>query len=217
MRDDAKRARQAEIAEAAYALVGEKGFGGTSMLAVAKRAKASNETLYRWYGDKIGLFTALIEDNAAGVQDLLEDALSKGSDPIETLAALGPRLFELLTSDRAIALNRAAAADGTGELGAALTRAGREKVMPLIAQVIALAEDAGALGGAQPGRSGAALAGPAGRRCPDPPRHRCRPGAGSSRMRTARRDGAAPSEAATSAGVTPCCAGLAPLSSPSPS
>lgn len=87
------------------------------------------------------------------MQDLLEDALSKGSDPIETLAALGPRLFELLTSDRAIALNRAAAADGTGELGAALTRAGREKVMPLIAQVIALAEDAGALGGAQPGEA----------------------------------------------------------------
>ncbi len=55
--------------------------------------------------------------------------------PDETLQALGPALLALLTGDRAIALNRAAAADASGSLGAALTEAGRDTIAPLIARV----------------------------------------------------------------------------------
>jgi AcrR family transcriptional regulator len=136
MNEDAKSQRQDQIADAAYALLAEKGFQGMSMLAVARRAKASNETLYKWYGDKAGLFCALIERNAAQMQELLDQSLHAGLEPKAALAALAPLLQEVLLGDRAVALNRAAAADATGALGQALARSGREAVLPKLAQVM---------------------------------------------------------------------------------
>jgi AcrR family transcriptional regulator len=137
MRDENKSIRQDQIEQAAYAVLEDKGYGGTSMLAIARAAKASNETLYNWYGDKTGLFSALVRRNAAEVKALLEDQIAAGGDAVETLARVGPVLLGLVTSDRAVALNRAAAADPTGELGRVLAAEGRETVAPLIAQVIA--------------------------------------------------------------------------------
>ncbi|MRU14781.1 TetR/AcrR family transcriptional regulator [Roseovarius sp. A21] len=145
MKDAKKSARMAEIQEAAYALLAEKGFGGTSMLAVAKRAKASNETLYNWYGDKLGLFRAMVEANAARVRETLEAALDHDADPVQTLQAVGPLLLTMLTSEKAVALNRAAAADASGTLGTALAQAGRQAVAPLIADVMERAKAAGQL------------------------------------------------------------------------
>lgn len=137
MRDENRSLRQDQIEQAAYAVLDAKGYGGTSMLAIAKAAKASNETLYNWYGDKTGLFAALVRRNAAEVKALLEDQIAAGGDAVDTLARVGPVLLRLVTSDRAVALNRAAAADPTGELGRVLAAEGRETVAPLIAQVIA--------------------------------------------------------------------------------
>jgi AcrR family transcriptional regulator len=137
MRDENRSIRQDQIEQAAYEVLEDKGYGGTSMLAIARAAKASNETLYNWYGDKTGLFSALVRRNAAEVKALLEDQIAAGGDAVETLARVGPVLLGLVTSDRAVALNRAAAADPTGELGRVLAAEGRETVAPLIAQVIA--------------------------------------------------------------------------------
>ncbi len=151
MRPENRAARQEEIARAAYEVLAEKGFVGLSMLAVAKRAKASNETLYRWFGDKTGLFAAMIGANAAEAKALLQTAIDSDADPIETLEALGATLLKLLTGDRAIALNRAAAADPTGELGALLSRLGRETVAPMITEVIQRGFEQGAFRGESPG------------------------------------------------------------------
>lgn len=136
MRDDSKAARQDEIERAAYAVLEEKGYAGASMLAIARKARASNETLYNWYGDKIGLFRALVQRNASEVKALLEDEVSAGGDPIEALARVGPVLIGLVTSARAVALNRAAAADPSGELGRAIASEGRNTIAPLIAEVL---------------------------------------------------------------------------------
>ncbi|MEL6170081.1 MAG: TetR/AcrR family transcriptional regulator [Pseudomonadota bacterium] len=142
--------REERIAAAAYEVLAEKGFGGASMLAVAKRARASNETLYKWYGDKVGLFSALIRANAAEARALLEGAPVGEADNAATLRALAPVLLDLVTSERAVALNRAAAADATGALGQALAAEGRETVAPLIGQVMAAALKAGELRGEGP-------------------------------------------------------------------
>ena len=142
MRDENKTLRQKQIETAAYALLEQKGYAGTSMLAIARKAKASNETLYNWYGDKHGLFKALVTRNAAEVKALLEAELATNPNPIKTLGLLGPKLLTLLLGDRAIALNRAAAADPSGELGAAISQAGRESVLPLIVQVLENAKKA---------------------------------------------------------------------------
>ena len=136
MREEARARRQRAIELAAYAVLEKKGYGGTSMLAIARKARASNETLYNWYGDKQGLFRALVARNAAEVRSLLASGIAERHDPLKTLGLFGPKLLELLTGPRAVALNRAAAADPTGELGAAISLAGRETIAPLIGQVL---------------------------------------------------------------------------------
>ncbi|WP_424970088.1 TetR/AcrR family transcriptional regulator [Dinoroseobacter sp. S76] len=145
MRAETRKQRRAEIEAAAYELLEEKGFAGMSVLSVAQRAKASNGTLYQWYGNKIGLFEALVAGNAAAIRETLERALEDQSAPWDVLARLGPELLGLLLSPRAIALNRAAAADASGALGAALSEAGRGSIAPLITQVIEQAQGQGAL------------------------------------------------------------------------
>lgn len=145
MRDENKASRQEKIEEAAYAVLEARGYAGTSMLAIARAARASNETLYNWYGDKTGLFKALVVRNAEEVRQLLEDGLAGDRPPLEILEALGPRLLALLVSPRAIQLNRAAAADPTGELGAAISQRGRETIAPLIGEVLERARREGAL------------------------------------------------------------------------
>ncbi|MEL7013314.1 MAG: TetR/AcrR family transcriptional regulator [Pseudomonadota bacterium] len=145
MRDEKKARRQQEIESAAYAVLEAKGYAGTSMLGIAKEARASNETLYNWYGDKQGLFRALVMRNAEEVKDYLEEELEAQRDALSILRVLGPKLLALLTGDRAVAINRAAAADSSGELGATLSKAGRETIFPLIERVLLRARDEGHL------------------------------------------------------------------------
>jgi hypothetical protein len=50
-------------------------------------------------------------------------------------------LLSLLTGDRAITLNRAAAADPSGELAQAIAQSGREAIAPLIGELMLRARD----------------------------------------------------------------------------
>ena len=143
MRQETKTKRQNEIAVAAYRVLEKKGYSGASMLAIARQAKASNETLYNWYGDKAGLLGALVEHNAADVKALLVDSISSGDNAVQTLEVLGPVLLSVLLGSRAVALNRAAAADPTGELGATIALQGRETVVPLVLEVLCRGRDQG--------------------------------------------------------------------------
>ncbi|MDU9005320.1 TetR/AcrR family transcriptional regulator [Sedimentitalea todarodis] len=113
------------------------------MLGIAKKARASNETPYNWYGDKHGLFQALVTRNAEEVKGHLEAELQTDNDAPSIPGTLGPKLLELLAGDRAIALNRAAAADSSGQLGETLSWAGREAVFPLLEQVLLRARNEG--------------------------------------------------------------------------
>lgn len=136
MDEETRRQREEAIFAAAYGLLAEHGYGGTSMLRVAKAAKASNETLYRWYGDKDGLFTAMVRENAGRTRQVLVEALEADADAWTALANVAPVFLHMILGDRAILLNRAAAADASGALGAALSAGGREEVMPLMVQLM---------------------------------------------------------------------------------
>ncbi len=148
MRIEKREARAAEIERAAYEILEGQGFSGLSVQAVAKAARASNETLYRWYGDKAGLFEALIRRNSALVAEALEAA--RGETPLLRLRSIGPVLLTMLLGPRAVALNRAAAADASGALGRALAREGRDTVAPWVIAEMSAAVDAGELSGAAP-------------------------------------------------------------------
>lgn len=145
MREERRAERREVIEAAAYRLLAEKGYAGMSMLAVAREAKASNETIYRWYGSKEGLARALVASNAQAVRAHLDAALDAGAEPLKALYALCPVLLEMLVGDRAVALNRAAAADASGELGRALAQAGREDITARIVALTAAAIAAGSV------------------------------------------------------------------------
>ena len=147
MSGDYAARRLAAIKEAAFEILAEKGYKAASMLEIARRAKASNETLYKWFGNKQALFKALVEDNAREARELLEKALSDGSDPIDALSRLGPVLLEIVTGEKAIALNRAAAGDvfETATLGGTIADYGREAILPLLTAVFERAGKEGML------------------------------------------------------------------------
>lgn len=136
MNEKDRQTRHAAISRAAYALLAEHGYAGTSMMRIATAAKASNETLYRWYGSKDGLFRTMVEDNAAQTRSMLLRALEEQADPHETLERVASVFLGMLLGDHAILLNRAAAADPTGELGRAISSGGRAQVMPLLTGVM---------------------------------------------------------------------------------
>ncbi|CAH1654825.1 TetR/AcrR family transcriptional regulator [Hyphomicrobiales bacterium] len=137
MREESKAERQRHIEDVAYRLTRDRGYGSVSMLTIATEARASNQTLYRWYGSKRGLFKAMVERNARATAEALNAAIEDRADAIATLESIAPILLSMLLSEGAILLNRAAAADETGELGATINLAGRSAVLPLIETVIA--------------------------------------------------------------------------------
>jgi AcrR family transcriptional regulator len=140
MREDKRHERHQAITAAAYDLLARHGYGGTSMLAIAGLAKASNETLYRWYGDKRGLFEAMVRDNAAQTKQALEQSIAGPQDAKAALHAIAPVFLQMILGERAVLLNRAAAADPSAELGRAIAAGGRGAVMPLIEALMARLE-----------------------------------------------------------------------------
>ncbi|MEK1886482.1 MAG: TetR/AcrR family transcriptional regulator [Phyllobacterium sp.] len=135
-------ARRDRIEAAAYAVLHDVGYKSASLLAVARRAGASNETLYNWYENKQALFRSLVETNALHAKQQLEDSLAKNDDPLAALSALGPILLALVVSEKAVTLNRAAAGDvkDTATLGPAIAALGRNTIVPLLRELIARAE-----------------------------------------------------------------------------
>lgn len=130
--------RLRQIEEAAFQVLSEKGYRAASMLTIAKRANASNETLYKLYGNKQALFQAIIKANAEDVVALLQEQVEGESDPVKTLRKLGSALLDFATGEKATIMFRAAAgdADDTGSLGPTMREVSRDVLMPLIADVM---------------------------------------------------------------------------------
>ena len=137
--------RVRRVENAAYKLICDNGFKATSMLAIAREARTSNQTLYRWYGDKIGLFNALVLRNGTSVRNHLNQALNTDIPALYALGDVAPVFLEMLLGPRAIALNQAAASDPTGALGKALARQGRQEIAPLFQALIEKAQAEGTL------------------------------------------------------------------------
>ncbi|MFK7791539.1 MAG: TetR/AcrR family transcriptional regulator [Devosiaceae bacterium] len=137
--------RRAQIERAAFEVLEEVGYKKASMLQIAKKAKASNETLYSWYGNKQALFSSLIAANAQIVEDTLRTSISKDSDPEVSLFNLGQLLLQFTTTEKAITINRAAVADvkETGLLAGAIEESGRQIMMRLIEALMSKLETSG--------------------------------------------------------------------------
>lgn len=131
MRDESRELRRREIVEHAFAMLARDGYAAFSMQALAKVSRSSKETLYGWFGGKAGLYEAMVEENAARL--VLPSA--EAADGVKELSRFGAELLSMLLGERAVLLNRVAAAEAgvDAALGTLLAQKGREHVMPKLA------------------------------------------------------------------------------------
>ncbi|WP_298261841.1 TetR/AcrR family transcriptional regulator [uncultured Litoreibacter sp.] len=143
MREKLKDQRRAEIEATALELLRKRGYEAASMLNIAKAAKASNETLYRWYGDKQRLFLEVVKSVAAETEKRMDKVATDDLPPKEALRDVGRTLLTVVLGDTSVTINRAAAADSSGKLGAAISRGGREKVFPRLVNLMTALREGG--------------------------------------------------------------------------
>ncbi|MEM9712072.1 MAG: TetR/AcrR family transcriptional regulator [Actinomycetota bacterium] len=126
--------RHRRVIDAAFAELVEHGAERVTMLGIAERAGASKETLYSWFGNRLGLLRAMIEENADGAAARVRAALEGDADPRETLVGFAAGLLTLLTDPRSVALNRAAMT--SPELAETLLASGRHRVGPIVEEYL---------------------------------------------------------------------------------
>ncbi len=111
MRNENRELRRREIVEHAFDMLARDGYAAFSMQALAKVSKSSKETLYGWFGGKAGLYEAMVEENAARLVLPSADA----ADGVKELSRFGAELLSMLLGERAVLLNRVAAAEAGGD------------------------------------------------------------------------------------------------------
>ena len=138
-----RAARESAVLDAALDELIEQGADGLSMLGVARRAGASKETLYSWFGSRDGLLTSLIRRNADGAAAGVRAALAADDDPVATLTGFAAGLLRLLSAPPSIALNRAAMS--SPDLATILLESGRHRVGPIVEEYLAALDRAGVI------------------------------------------------------------------------
>jgi TetR/AcrR family transcriptional repressor of mexJK operon len=111
--------------EAAKAVFIEDGYADTTLDEVIRRSGGSRATLYKQFGDKEGLFAAIISDLCAEIVTPLANSAS-GQEPEAVLLAFGRAFMTGLMEPSGLALYRVLIGEAVRfpELAAAVYRAG---------------------------------------------------------------------------------------------
>jgi AcrR family transcriptional regulator len=132
--------RREEILEVALSVLAERGYRGASMLEIARRAQASKETLYAWFGDKRGLFEELVRWQAQRVDAVITLNLERDGDDgtSEVLSGFALELQRLLLGERSVVINRAAISEATSDptFARILATQGRGSVVPKLVRYL---------------------------------------------------------------------------------
>ncbi len=141
--------RQGEVLDAALQLLVEDG-DRLTMSAVAREASCSKETLYKWFGDREGLLTAIVKWQASkvGMPRVEPDKLNAQSLR-KSIESFGRNLLSVLSGDISVALNRVAishAGTDRSGLGRIVLENGRFAMGQRLKPVLEAGRDAGLLG-----------------------------------------------------------------------
>jgi AcrR family transcriptional regulator len=124
-----------------------RGGGKLTMSALAAEANCSKETVYKWFGDRDGLLSAIVRWQAAQVR--VEALDEDGIDRLALIARLkqfASDWLRVVSSDKSLALNRLAighAGEEGGELGAIVLDNGRFALGRRLKPVLEAARAAG--------------------------------------------------------------------------
>ena len=138
--------RQQAVLDATLALI-VKGQRPLSMIAVARAASCSKETLYRWFGDRDGLLTATVRWQAAKVRGVVlpEGAIDAAFFHAE-LKRFASDWLTVISGETSVALNRLAIAEAgskTLDLGAIVLTNGPAAMARRLAPLLDAARTAG--------------------------------------------------------------------------
>ncbi len=149
---DRMGARRRAMMEAAAKLFVTKGYASTSLSDVVKLSGGSLSTLYDLFGNKLGLFRAIVEDRCAQISTLFDDPRVETMTPREALTQHGQRLFRLLIGPEALAAMRAMVIEGeqATEMAEMFYAAGPNRGKARVAQYLERQMDKGLLRRADP-------------------------------------------------------------------
>ncbi|ASY69445.1 TetR/AcrR family transcriptional regulator [Sinorhizobium fredii] len=124
--------RQGAVLEQALRLLVDGGEKALTTAGVARAASCSKESLYKWFGDRDGLLSAMIAFQASKVRTLgvSAEALDEASLRAH-LVAFAKDLLDVLAGDVSLALNRLAIGQASREgskLGRLLEERGRRQI-----------------------------------------------------------------------------------------
>jgi len=120
----AKDARRREILDIAFQEFSEKGYAGASMLAIARRARASKETLYAWFENKETLLNTLFESRLERMASRAGAAALEDPSPANVLPIVAEDVIRFMLATAPLSQ-----AIGAGEAG--------DKVLRRLGQTIA--------------------------------------------------------------------------------
>ena len=123
-----------------------RGFGATSIDAVAQRVRISKRTFYHRFPDKEALFAAVVHRIIARLRPSADVPLIEGDDLQAVLERLARLILQAALSPQAIALHRLIVAESARfpELAGALAREGAtEEAIRLIAGILRCAAASG--------------------------------------------------------------------------
>ena len=124
--------RQAAVLEAALALLVEGGERALTTAGVARAANCSKESLYKWFGDRDGLLSAMVAFQASKVRTFGDSDVPLTREAFrDRLVTFARDLLEVLAGDVSLALNRLAIGKASREesrLGQLVLQRGRRTI-----------------------------------------------------------------------------------------
>ncbi|WP_438747682.1 TetR/AcrR family transcriptional regulator C-terminal domain-containing protein [Pararhizobium sp. O133] len=124
--------RQNDVLDSALRLLVDGGEKALTTAGVARAANCSKESLYKWFGDRDGLLSAMIGFQASKVRTFDDDARALTAATLhDHLVVFARDLLEVLSGDVSLALNRLAIGQASREgskLGMMLQERGRRQI-----------------------------------------------------------------------------------------
>ena len=98
-----KEARKNDIVQAALKVFCEKGYGGTTINDIVKKAKCSHGLFYHYFNNKKEIFNAVGELRGKSMIDFLDTVLSENSNYVDKLKKMTEYTFENIKKDEIFA------------------------------------------------------------------------------------------------------------------
>jgi AcrR family transcriptional regulator len=137
--------RRSQILDAAAQVFVENGYGGATIDLVVERAGASKATVYSFFGDKDGLFAAIVEERCERILSAFGDPEVVDSDVPSALTHIARRYMEVAMAPDAIGLYRLIIAEGVRfpELARTFHRLGPDRTTAHLAFMLSVWRERG--------------------------------------------------------------------------